>query len=56
MFPRGLAAYAHVLSTRDPNVTNNVGSVLLTPPTPAGGSADLRISQSIAPAATASQR
>ncbi len=37
VFPRGLAAYAHVLGTRDPNVTNNVGSVLLTPPTPAGG-------------------
>ena len=48
VFPRGLAAYAHVLNTRDPNVTNNVGSVLLTPPTPAGGSADLRISQTIA--------
>jgi uncharacterized repeat protein (TIGR01451 family) len=47
VFPRGLAAYAHVLSPRDPNVTNNVGSVLLTPPTPAGGSSDLRISQSI---------
>jgi uncharacterized repeat protein (TIGR01451 family) len=51
VFPRGLAAYAHVVSPLDDNVRNNVGSVLLTPP--AHDTADLQVTQTIASSASA---
>jgi uncharacterized repeat protein (TIGR01451 family) len=51
VFPRGLAAYAHIVSPLDDNPRNNVGSALLTPP--ATKTADVQVTQAIVSPASA---